>query len=380
MAGPEQNNEPPHWFWRGVQSAIFYYVSCAPCLDYRYKSQRRREAKIGTKQEMVTVQPGLVRQPRAFETNTEWTEEVLLGPGPPKGWQPHQFVRDARKKRKRSVYVEPTDNQVTSQNKENQTPAHAEEETHERPPRPSLHERRISNAFENVKGTLRSSLHPERWNWKRYDREDEFLGGISNTVTKMWDRVASTVGYSEDPNSHALDRAKTQESERIDYSRGHIPAVNDLHPPVVSRLPVTREEVAWMILPPPSAAVMAGKKPPGEEVGPRKPICIIGRPQIKTNPLSKPEPLNPIVDDSTIETSSIEIWDAQSVATSLSAPSTPPARVEISKRKPPAPHMFDALSDTEMFKIPPRPAIRERPHSWQVTYVIPSPPASVHIR
>ncbi|ETN42862.1 uncharacterized protein HMPREF1541_02020 [Cyphellophora europaea CBS 101466] len=352
MAAPLPNTDPPHWFWRGVQSAIFYYVSCAPILEFKHKQQRRKEAK-SAQNEVVTQQPGIVQQPRAFQTNPQWTEEVLLGPGPPKGWEPHAMLRDAKKKLKRSANDE-KDKDVERV----------------RPP----HERKISNALENVKGTLRSSLHPEGWNWKRYDREDEFLGAFSNTMTRMWDKMAASVGHnSDDPAATglALKRAKTDETDQIDYSRGHVPAVNDLHPPVVSRLPVRREEVAWMILPPPSAAVMEGKKPPMEETGPRRPLCVMGRPP-KQAELQPPE----AEDNSSIDTTSIEVWDAASVNSDRSLATTPPPssqRLEAKTRSPP---MFDTLSDTEMFKV--RPTPRSRPASWTFHYVIPSPPAPVH--
>ncbi|KPI37435.1 uncharacterized protein AB675_10227 [Cyphellophora attinorum] len=353
MAVPEPNTDPPHWFWRGVQSAIFYYVSCAPCLDARQKHQRRQEAKLA-KKEVVTQQPGRILQPRAFETNTQWQEDILLGPGPPKGWEPHKFLRDARKKLKGS-----------SEGDKAKKEKDVEKAEHDQPGRPS-YERRISSAIDNVKDTLRSSLHPEKWNWKRYQREDEWLGGFQTTMKGMWDKMAASISPGDDPNSLIdLKRERTTGSERVDYSRGHIPAVNDLHPPVVSRLPVTREEVAWMILPPPSAAVMAGQKPPAEEIGPRRPLCVIGR----RRPDYASDHSAPRHDDrpNDADSSDIEVWDADS--SSESAPSTPPsARIEIKKRD-----MFEALSDTDMFKIPSRPPVQPRPRSWQFHYVIPSP-------
>lgn len=353
MAAPSPNTDPPHWFWRGVQSAIFYYVSCTPVVEFKHKQQRRKEAKLAQK-EVVTLQPGLIQQPRAFQTNPQWTEEVLLGPGPPKGWEPHAMLRDAKKKFKRAP-EEPDDSEAA-------------------PGRPSL-EHRVSSALENVKGTLRTSLHPERWNWKRYDREDEFLGGFSNTMTRMWDKMAASVGHSSDDPAagHYMKRIKTDESEKYDYTRGHVPAVNDLHPPVVSQLPARPEEVAWMMLPPPSAAVMEGKKPPMEETAPRKPLCIMGRPPIRV----ERETSVPAQDDP-VDSSSIEVWDAASVDSDVSMAATPPQRLEVKKSLP---NMFDPLSDTEMFKV--RPTPRSRPASWQFHYVIPpipSPPPPVHVQ
>ena len=131
----------------------------------------------------------------------------------------------------------------------------------------------------NVKESIKLSVHPEKWNLKRYQREDEVFGNIGDKMTRMWDRVTN-IGHHDDEAgpSSGRKRAYTNESDRYDYSRGRFPAVNDLHPPSVSQLPPTKEQAAWMLLPPPSAAVMAGKKRPNEDQGTRRPLCIIGRP------------------------------------------------------------------------------------------------------
>lgn len=244
------NTDPGHWFWRGVQSAIFYYVSCSPLLEYRYKKKRRKEAH-DARQEVVSTQPGAIRQPHAFQTNEQWAEELMLGPGPPKPWKPDELLQKVKQKL---------------------TPTPVEDA-----PRPSLErarpsmDRRISGALVTVKDSIKQSLHPDKWNWKRYDREDEF--GLGDKVTRIWDRV--TTLHQDEPAGRR--RAFTNESDR-DYTRGRIPAINDMHPPVVSQLPATKDEAAWMLLPPPSRAVMEGKSRPGEEMMHRTPLAVIGRP------------------------------------------------------------------------------------------------------
>ena len=220
-------------------------------LEYKYKKKRRKEAQ-SAREEVVSTQPGAIRQPHAFQTNEQWAEELMLGPGPPKPWKPDELLQKVKQK------LAPTPVEVAP-----------------RPPleraRPSM-DRRISGALVTVKDSIKQSLHPDTWNWKRYDREDEF--GLGDKVTRIWDRV-TTMHQEELP--HGRRRAHTNESDR-DYTRGRIPAINDMHPPVVSQLPATRDEAAWMLLPPPSRAVMEGKSRPGEEMMQRTPLAVIGRP------------------------------------------------------------------------------------------------------
>ena len=76
------------------------------------------------------------------------------------------------------------------------------------------------------------------WNRKRYQRPDEILWGLK-------------AGNEEDD--------KEVEQARNAYA-GKNPAVNDLHPPVVSTRPAHKSETKWMLQPPPSAKVMEGKE------------------------------------------------------------------------------------------------------------------------
>ena len=72
------------WFWRGTQSAIFYYISMSPCLEYRHKKKRREEAVRIKKErdEIVMNQPEIRShwQPAPFNTNPYWAEEIFRGP------------------------------------------------------------------------------------------------------------------------------------------------------------------------------------------------------------------------------------------------------------------------------------------------------------
>lgn len=77
---------------------------------------------------------------------------------------------------------------------------------------------------------------------RRYQREDENLWGLSaESITSM--SRSSTTG-SRTGGYYYLARN---------------PAVNDLHPPVVSTQPTHPSQTRWMLQPPPSAKIMEGK-------------------------------------------------------------------------------------------------------------------------
>lgn len=213
------------WFWRGAQSAAFYYVTCTPCADAAYRRKRKREALRSQREKaklapaVVTDQPRPFQQPTPFSTNEAWREEIALGPGPPPrrgghrpnnqrgdAWQPEEPVR--------------TDGSRAD-------PAHRKDRN------PLIH----------------ASLS-DRWNRLRYQREDEPLWGEDPDHDA--DRVGSSIGV------RGRTRAETDTSSK--YYSATVPPVNDLHPPIVSA-PRSRAETRWMLQPPPSAKVMAGKEP-----------------------------------------------------------------------------------------------------------------------
>ena len=286
------------WFWRGTQSAIFYYATLTPCMEYNRKRKRRKEAKaVGKERAALELsQPDMLRQPMAFTTNKYWAEEIEAGPGPPKGRRRDSLDGGLAQKREanngthnssskgkqKSVFTDNNNNTVTFAESIQPGEFSSSEpiQPHTRPQRPSLDQK--PSAFDTLKETIRSSLSPETWNFKRYEREDEPLWGLNDAMSRMWDRARpSHSGRPEHRRSLSLGRRRpdTTESDGFvyDYSRARHPEVNDLHPPVVSQLPATHGEVAWMLQPPPSRAVMEGKVRPGaEDMSRRRPLAVIG--------------------------------------------------------------------------------------------------------
>ncbi|KAJ5793794.1 hypothetical protein N7457_000393 [Penicillium paradoxum] len=198
------------WLFRGAQSAVFYYASCTPCAENTDRRKRKKDAvRVQRKKEkercdteIITDQPRPFPQPTPFSTNVGWREEIALGPGPPPRRGGH---RNAQR----------TDSWKTDQ----------------------------SSQLKKDKSA--GLMHPigEKWKEMRYQREDEPLWGQQEVR-------GSSIGFS--------GRGRADPNETSKYYTPRVPPVNDLHPPIVSG-PTTRAATRWMLQPPPSARVMAGK-------------------------------------------------------------------------------------------------------------------------
>lgn len=207
------------WFWRGFQSAVFYYVSCAPCTKLAYRRKRRKENhRANAERAAIETEEGLYRHPSPFSTNIYWREEMMLGPGPP----PKKANRDRDKKTDstrelRSGGVGSSTNTGTSS----------------------------ADTVIGDGGGVEVDLErrsDEGWNCRRYQREDEILWGLDGSDDNSSNRMP---GRSRKGSTHYVARN---------------PAVNDLHPPVVSTQPTHRCETRWMLQPPPSAKIMSGQE------------------------------------------------------------------------------------------------------------------------
>lgn len=198
------------WLYRGVQSAVFYYVTCTPCAMSIDRRKRKKEAVRAKREkekcdtDLVTDQPRPFSQPTPFSTNEGWRAEIALGPGPPTRRGGHR----------NNVRTNSWTTDESSQLKKDKS------------------------------GRLMQPLG-ERLNWMRYQREDEPLWGQEQEV------LGSSIGFS--------GRGRAVPNEPSKYYTARVPPVNDLHPPIVSG-PRSRAEIRWMLQPPPSAKVMAGQQ------------------------------------------------------------------------------------------------------------------------
>jgi hypothetical protein len=110
-----------------------------------------------------------------------------------------------------------------------------------------------------------SRLSGEGWNLKRYQREDEVLWGHDShgPGQRIIDAIAkagSTAGRLIESRLSRGGSGPVEEENPGTYYLAKNPPVNDLHPPVVSTQPTSRDETRWMLQPPPSAKVMEGKE------------------------------------------------------------------------------------------------------------------------
>ena len=293
------------WFWRGTQSAIFYYLACSPCADYNHKRKRRKEAEKSRKQwtELVSQQPESEPQPVFGQTNKYWTEEINAGPGPPKGWRRDSIAQIDLKRpptaaSNNSKYIKPaeTNNGKQSIERFSSPPTSSTTSDSPEPPkssRPTLEHR---STFDQMREKVRHSLsvNTEGWNLRRYDREDELLTGLNDTMSRMWDRATAVTRRPSGDHkrtrslSRTRKRADTVESDSYDYYKARAAEINDLHPPIASQLDTNLERVAWMKLPAPSRGVMEGKiKPADEKYRARKPLCRIGGNNVETMRVEK---------------------------------------------------------------------------------------------
>ena len=206
------------WLWRGFQSAVFYYVSCAPCTKFAYQRRRRKDRKRAKADR--EAEEGSYQHPSPFSTNIYWREEMLLGPGPPQKRKERDKGRE-KERENMNRGLGTTGSALTG-----------------------------ASSADTTSGTQSREVEQERvsdegWNRRRYQREDEILWGFVDN-----DRASN-------PKAVISRTGTTANSGQSYFARN--PEVNDLHPPIVNSL-TDKSQTRWMLQPPPSARVMEGKE------------------------------------------------------------------------------------------------------------------------
>ncbi|WPG99683.1 Hypothetical protein R9X50_00250200 [Acrodontium crateriforme] len=213
---------------RGIQSAIFYYLSCAPCSDARYRKKRKQEAiQDRAERELLEAQmPNLYRHPSPSSTNPHWHAEISLGPTLPyRGKRKIHTAESQRELKKSGTY---------SSNGSN-----------------------IPSSVDLPRSSGSDGRHDSKWNFRPYQRDDEELWGSSHTEPALRSHLDGSTaidGLARPARVRTADSTKSST-----YRSFRNPAVNDLHPAIVTRVE-SRDDVAWMMQPPPVAEVMSGKE------------------------------------------------------------------------------------------------------------------------
>ncbi|ODH43636.1 hypothetical protein ACO22_00980 [Paracoccidioides brasiliensis] len=247
------------WLFRGAQSAVFYYAACTPCAASIHRRRRKKDAARTHREpppspngDIITDQPPIVfHQPFPFSTNSYWDEEIGLGPGPPAKRAGRKNLHNLNSTLNNHNHNKTgrTGSQGGSPTpKPDAKPKAKAKVSPQNAPGSSLAEA-VTGVLEDLVPSSRKDKEPlmnqlgDRWNRIRYQREDEVLWGGKEVK-------GSSVGLS------GRGRADTGSSTKYYVARN--PDVNDLHPPIVCG-PTSRAETRWMLQPPPSAKVMAGK-------------------------------------------------------------------------------------------------------------------------
>ncbi|KAK5129318.1 hypothetical protein LTR08_003598 [Meristemomyces frigidus] len=212
--------------WRGAQSAIFYYLSCAPCADARVRKQRKREAVRDRADKTLLEQEfggPLYRQPSPSATNPHWQAEIAMGP---------TMTRGKRK----------TNTTGSQRGLKGSAPQ-------------SSNASNIGSSV-SLSRKLSGDKHDSKLELRRYQRDDEELWGSEVTAPPLRNHLEGSGGSTQPTKPR---KARTKDTSSYQLYRN--PQISDLHPAVATKIH-SRDDVAWMLQPPPVANVMSGKERP----------------------------------------------------------------------------------------------------------------------
>lgn len=203
---------------RGIQSAIFYYVAliCSPCSDVRGKKKRKQEARENRRERelLQEAHPHLYRHPSPSSTNPYWQADIALGPSIVRGKRKgNNGNGDGSRGRKAGRYT--------------------------------ANDSADPSSVDLARQKSLVGRNDRNWNTRLYQREDEELWG------------GSTSNFGGSIYGDTLRRPPTAHTNSSSMYRN--PPINEMHPATVTTVN-SREEVMWMLQPPPVAEVMSGKE------------------------------------------------------------------------------------------------------------------------
>ncbi|CAK7221995.1 hypothetical protein SBRCBS47491_004717 [Sporothrix bragantina] len=69
-----------------IQSVVFYYLACTPCMSARtrHRAKKKFDQERKAREALEEDEPPLYRHPSPFNVNPYWQEEIMMGPSLPK--------------------------------------------------------------------------------------------------------------------------------------------------------------------------------------------------------------------------------------------------------------------------------------------------------
>ncbi|KAK3698462.1 hypothetical protein LTR37_016933 [Vermiconidia calcicola] len=214
---------------RGIQSAIFYYLSCAPCTEARIRKKRKQDAVRGRadREALYAEIPNSYRHPSPSSTNPYWQSEISAGPA--------LMSRGGKKKNATNTSLGSGGRKVVKSSMTQRSDGSN---------RPS------SADVNSTDGRIDSKVHVQQ-----FQREDEpWIPDASD------ERLGSSSTLDGSARSRITRPPKAKMAEEGSFSSHRNPMINDLHPATVTNIG-SREEARWLMAPPPTAAFMSGKEP-----------------------------------------------------------------------------------------------------------------------
>lgn len=202
---------------RGIQSALFYYLSCAPCADTRYRKRRKQEAARSRAERLAldAEEFNVYRHPgEPSSTNPHWQSEIEQGP-----------IHGRKGKKKATT---------------------GDSQSGLRAGRVSSNASNNASVAEFAPGSGSTGRVDASWNFCRGGKDSEqWCGSESFLDESMYE------GSVQRPAT-----ARTVGSTSTMYHLNLHPAINEMHPPTVTRVS-RREDVVWMMQPVPTARAMS---------------------------------------------------------------------------------------------------------------------------
>ena len=219
---------------RGAQSALFWYLSCAPCADARYKKKLKQDAIRGRaeREALEAEMPGMYRHPSPSSTNPHWQTEIEAGPvlvargGKRKNKNNNNNGADRRRNLKTSMTQSSNDSNLSSS---------------------------VNLSLGSRDGRVDSKVH-----FQQYQRPNE-EGTLEYASIQRLASNSTLDASSYGSRVTRPPRAHTRGLEAGgDYTNVRNPQINDLHPATVTKIK-SKEEARFLMRPPPTADFTSGR-------------------------------------------------------------------------------------------------------------------------